>query len=32
MIGARIGEIIEVELPAGNAEYKVLDIQRNVEA
>ena len=32
MIGARIGEVIEVEMPTGNAEYKILDIQRNVEA
>ena len=31
MIGARIGDVIEVELPAGYAEYKILDIQRNVE-
>lgn len=32
MIGARIGDVIQVELPSGTAEYKILDIQRNVEA
>ena len=31
MIGARIGDVIEVELPNGNGEYKILDIKRNVE-
>ena len=30
LIGASIGDEIEVETPAGNMKYKVLDIQKNV--
>ena len=31
MIGKKVGEVIDVETQAGNAQYKILDIQRNVE-
>lgn len=30
LIGAKLGEMVSVEMPSGVMEYKVLDIQRNV--
>ena len=30
LIGAKVGDIVSVESPAGQMEYKVLTIQRNV--
>ena len=30
LIGARVGDIVSVESPAGQMEYKVLSIERNV--
>ena len=30
LIGAHTGDVVEVELPAGIMQYKVLEIQRNV--
>lgn len=30
LIGAKIGEMVSVEMPAGVMQYKVLEIQRNV--
>lgn len=30
LIGAQMGDIVKVEMPAGVMEYKVLDIQRNI--
>ena len=30
LIGAKIGDIVNVEMPSGVMQYKVLDIQRNI--
>lgn len=30
LIGAGIGQVVDVELPSGVIQYKVLDIQRNI--
>lgn len=30
LIGARKGETVSVEMPAGTMEYKVLEIERNI--
>ncbi|MGI6095104.1 MAG: transcription elongation factor GreA [Lachnospiraceae bacterium] len=30
LIGAKTGDIVNVEMPAGDMQYKVLEIQRNV--
>lgn len=30
LIGARLGDVVSVEMPSGVMEYKVLDIQRNI--
>ena len=30
LIGARVGDIVNVESPAGVMEYKVLTIERNI--
>ncbi len=30
LIGSRLGDMVSVEMPAGEIKYKVLDIQRNV--
>ena len=29
-MGARTGDVVEVEMPSGIMKYKVLEIQRNV--
>ncbi len=29
IIGARVGDVVEVEMPSGNAKYEIRDIQRN---
>ena len=30
LIGAKMGDIVNVEMPSGVMQYKVLDIQRNI--
>lgn len=30
LIGAKMGDIVDVEMPSGVMQYKVLDIQRNI--
>ena len=30
LIGAKVDDVVKVEMPAGMVEYKVLEIQRNV--
>ena len=29
MIGAKVGDVVDVETPGGMAQYKVLEIQRS---